>query len=66
MGNYPLEGNVLLLKVESLKVFENLIKVWSENVPIKEDPQAMKEMRDHRLRLARASTSRDDVNLLFF
>ena len=32
---YPTEGNKFLLTVQSLRVFENLFKIWSENVPVK-------------------------------
>ena len=65
-SDYPLEGNKLLLKIQSLRIFENLFKVWSENVPVKKDAAAMSEMRGHRIRLARASTSAPDVNTYFF
>ena len=61
---YPLEGNVILLGVQSLKQFQNLMKVWADNVPVKKDGQAMSELRAHRARLARASTSQKNVLFL--
>ena len=60
-GKYPFEGNVPLLGIDDLRVFENLVKVWSENVPVKNDPKAMKELRDHRMRLALARCSNPQV-----
>ena len=60
---YPIEGNNYLLGVQSLLVFENIFKVWTENVPVKKDAIAMAEMRGHRSCLARASASAQDVNL---
>ena len=63
---YPLEGNKHLLQVQSLRAFENLFKVWSENVPVKKDGSAMAEMRGHRNKLARASTSAPDVISFIF
>jgi len=60
-GKYPIEGNVPLLGVQDIRVFENLVKVWSENVPVKSDPKAMKELRDHRMRLALARCSSPQV-----
>ena len=60
-GRYPLEGNVPLLGIQDIRVFENLVKVWSENVPVKSDPKAMKELRDHRMRLALARCSNPQV-----
>ena len=51
-GKYPIEGNVALLEVQDLRAFENLVKVWSDNVPVQQDAKAMKTLRDHRMRLA--------------
>ena len=59
---YSIEGNKSLLTVQSLRVFENIFKVWSDNVPVKKDASAMAEMRGHRIRLARAYTSAPDVS----
>ena len=50
-GKYPIEGNVPLLGVQDIRVFE----------PVKSDPKAMKELRDHRMRLALARCSSPQV-----
>ena len=60
-GRYPLEGNVPILGVNDLRTFENLVKVWSDNVPVNDDPKAMKELRDHRVRLAYERCSNPQV-----
>ena len=62
-GKYPLEGNVPILGVQDLKTFKNLVKVWSDNVPVNDDPKAMKELRDHRVRLAYARCSNPQVKI---
>ena len=60
---YPMKGNMELLKCQRLRVFENLFKVWSDNVAVKEDPEAMKKIRDHRKQLVIATSSDPDVIL---
>ena len=59
--NRPYRRQKSLLAVQSLRVFENIFKVWTDNVPVEKDASAMAEMRGHRIRLARASTSAPDV-----
>ena len=50
-GKYPLEGNVPILGVQDLKTFENLVKA------------CLKELRDHRVRLAYARCSNPQVKI---
>ena len=59
----PIKGNLELLKCQRLRVFENLFKVWSDNVPVKEDPDAMKKIRDHRKQLVISTSSDPNVIL---
>ena len=58
---YPLQGNAEIMRATKIRTFENLFKVWSDNVPVRNDHEAMRQMRDHRRKLALTLIKDPDV-----